>query len=899
MVLASRMTLPIPDEVTGRTQFQPEIAVDQATGTVVLSSRDARGDAANARVATYITASTDGGNTFNTQVYANPSQTAIDAITGQTDILSPMADNQSGGDPQRNTPFGYGTQMGLAVFGGHLYPIWAGNLNQSFLVNGVVTGRPLNILYQPMVITAGPRIINSSMGPITYPVNAATGAVSNVDISVTFDRPVSASSFLPADVQVYYLSPTFSDPPNYVSLPIVSVVPVLSSGNATDGYTQFTVAFNPTPAGADPATYNYTGTYSYLILPDNGNGTAITAPIWSYINGVLRKGDPMDQNSNAIVDQNPLTTPVTSLTPGDVYAAPQPQPVVPVKFGPNPLSILQPPFNQNSLPLIVPGPQVVSTQSLGTSGQTGSGPDNLLVNDTSSTFNETFDRPMQVSSFTPSEVLQIMGPVGPVTGPQSFQSDFTAQTIPAAASTGTSTTPGVLDSTLTIPSYNGTFTVADITVTMSAAFAPDSDLSAVLIAPDGTQVPLFSGVGGTGSNFLNTVFDDAAETSINTGTAPFTGTYQPTGQLSTLDGHAVDMLNSVGQRVAGVWKLQITNVGTGAPGVLDNWSLNITPQITITPVNPVNGAATTFQLGFPMQFLSGTYTVQLSPNILDTFGQPLDTSQSAGLDVLRDQSQGPNTPTATLRYTSGDLPKPIPAPSATAPGSVYSTINVPDDFLVQGDATPSGISGLRVQINLSYPVDPDLSATLYYDMGTPSQVMVPLFSNVGSGTNTANFTNTVFDDQSSTPVAERRRAVLCDVQPADAAVRVRESERPGGLDAGDPECDDGKWRKRRRRYLQQLVAELPEAAADYGPGCVGQRQCHRELPHLHSGSGRCAVGPGLDAGRAGGRQRHHRSILAETGPAGSARWRSTPPTLRAIRFMSPAPAAASGRRRTS
>ena len=119
--------------ISGRTQFQPEIAVDQATGTLVLSWRDARDDAANARVATYITTSIDGGKTFSPQTYANPSQTATDAITGQTDVLGPVADNQSAGNAQADTTFGYGDQMGLAVFDGQVFPVWAGNFNQSYL----------------------------------------------------------------------------------------------------------------------------------------------------------------------------------------------------------------------------------------------------------------------------------------------------------------------------------------------------------------------------------------------------------------------------------------------------------------------------------------------------------------------------------------------------------------------------------------------------------------------------------------------------------------------------------------------------------------------------------------------------------------------------------------------
>ncbi len=118
--------------------------------------------------------------------------------------------------------------------------------------------------------------------------------------------------------------------------------------------------------------------------------------------------------------------------------------------------------------------------------------------------------------------------------------------------------------------------------------------------------------------------------------------------------------------------------------------------------------------------------------------------------MLRDQGQ--NGPTTTVLYNAADLPKAIPAPSGTTAGQVTSTIVVPDNFIVQGDTTTSGVSGLRVQINLTYPTDPDLSATLHYDYGTSQPGSVPLFSGVGSGTNTANFTNTVFDDNAGTPI---------------------------------------------------------------------------------------------------------------------------------------------------
>ena len=61
----------------------------------------------------------------------------------------------------------------------------------------------------------------------------------------------------------------------------------------------------------------------------------------------------------------------------------------------------------------------------------GSGSDNLITNGTTSTLDVTFDRPMQVSTFTPSQVLQIMGPTGAISGPQFFSEGSVDQQIPS------------------------------------------------------------------------------------------------------------------------------------------------------------------------------------------------------------------------------------------------------------------------------------------------------------------------------------------------------------------------------------------------------------------------------------------------------------------------------------
>ena len=65
----------------------------------------------------------------------------------------------------------------------------------------------------------------------------------------------------------------------------------------------------------------------------------------------------MDQNADGTPDQNPLTNPFTGLTPGDLYVAPMPAPTSAFTF--NSTNILTPPFDQNTLPLVVPGPYVI------------------------------------------------------------------------------------------------------------------------------------------------------------------------------------------------------------------------------------------------------------------------------------------------------------------------------------------------------------------------------------------------------------------------------------------------------------------------------------------------------------------------------------------------------------
>ena len=152
-----------------------------------------------------------------------------------------------------------------------------------------------------MVIAAGPRIVNSTMGPI--PLSEAESG--QVSFTVTFDRPIDppasrTATFTTTDVQVFYHDTTDGDPS--VPLQVLSVTPVASTGVGPDdkfGYTEFTVTFNPMrSAGGSPSGItNFTGTYSYLVVPDDGNGNPIESPIRS---SVISPGRPAGHRSRAV-----------------------------------------------------------------------------------------------------------------------------------------------------------------------------------------------------------------------------------------------------------------------------------------------------------------------------------------------------------------------------------------------------------------------------------------------------------------------------------------------------------------------------------------------------------------------------------------------------------------------
>lgn len=143
-----------------------------------------------------------------------------------------------------------------------------------------------------------------------------------------------------------------------------------------------------------------------------------------------------------------------------------------------------------------------------------------------------------------------------------------AYSIPDATPSGTvgaNPIPGVVTSDVVISSD---YSISSLKIRTNLTHPTLSNLKIELISPSGTPFILFDGNGFAGDNLVNTVFDDMATQSVAQGTAPFTGSYRPITALSALSGTSSK----------GTWQLKVTDSIVGDSGILQNWSLEITPR---------------------------------------------------------------------------------------------------------------------------------------------------------------------------------------------------------------------------------------------------------------------------------------------------------------------------------
>jgi subtilisin-like proprotein convertase family protein len=786
--------------------FEPAIAVDQTTGTLVMSFLDTRNDPARARYATYLATSIDGGNSFAPETFVNQATKATDVITGNNVTLEPIPDNVSTGNANRDKTFGMGFHQALAVNAGHVYPIWAGNFNGNNLLYGAtsVERSKTDILMARVEIAAGPRIVSGTMGPVqsqtvdgfTFNNQTTTDGLPLVTgFAVSFDRPVDPTTFTASAVTVFYrdtVTPV-SQQGTLVTVnnPVALGTPSFVQGSLPPTVNSF--AGDPSLAGKDGFYNGFTLTFTSGV--NNGQTRTVTAYIgpsnlftfstpWSVAPSA---GDTFTvQNAHSSMDFFvPFQTPQTGRGTYSYSVGPTIKDAI-----------------RTQQVVVTPGlPQQFNTAII-----------NQSIPDTG-----TIDNTITVSAFPPNAIVTNVRVTVNITHTQD----------------------------------------ADLTLTL---IAPDGTPVTLVAQPGSPTDP-------TNQNFTNTTFADGFP-SINSTTAPYTGIFSPVQALSNFIGKSpngiwtleVNDCCPLDAGTLGNWSLRITPgfnngltpingnlmdqngnavtgegasstssgdifaiptpinhppfqlpysqdtlpiivpgphiVNTFVPGqpvTSDNLVLNgtnnaidvvfdrdmdpstfttanasleilrmmgpagqITGPFTITP-NP-NGTdpdpmhPRTFRIGFPTQQLSGTYTVTLAPVIRakaqpgQTVGDLLDTNLNAGLDVLRGIAVNPAA--ASITPVSHSYAGP---PVTIAPGK---SISVPINFGPENFVITSGNGSLlqstSVQLNITYPNDPDLELFLVAPDGTT----VKLFSNFGASLPPphANFTNTVFNDNASTPI---------------------------------------------------------------------------------------------------------------------------------------------------
>jgi subtilisin-like proprotein convertase family protein len=658
--------------IAGRPQFNPSAAVDPATGTLALSWYDARHDASRSRAATYVATSNDGGANLTGQGFVNRHQAPIDLVTGQAVNLGPIPDNQSAGGGLREGTYGFGARGGLAAFGGRVYAMYSSNENGGPSGNDTLDARLSRVGY-----AAGPRVLSGTSGIVgdvaPNNVDAADGSPVLRGFDVTFDRRVDPATFTADDVQVRFLSADGAtaatlDPATFTVTPL--------DANAL-GATRFRVGIPPQTAP---------GTYRYSVGPDVRDRIRVR-------NGaVARDGNVMDQDG----DGNSADTGAAEAQ--DTFAQPQSRTGVPFAA----------PYVTDSRPLILPGPYVVDTSLPGYAATS----DNLALNGSVSALDLTFDRDMQANTFTPEDIIRITGPAGDITAALRFTSNDRNRPL---VDGGTTTSFLVVDQI-------GAFTIADLQVRLDLNHPRLADLAVSLIAPDGTIVPLVA-TGTAGANFAGTTFADSAARTLAQGLPPYAGLYRPASPLSPLNG----------KDARGTWTLRVVDSVAGSTGTLVGWAVTARPRVnfTVTPVNPIGGVARTFRVGFPAQQLSGTYTVEVRPDILDAAnGVAVDTDRDAGVDALN----GVADTTQDVTVPATQVPVVIPANS-----TISSSVTVGDSFLIRD---------LDLLLNITHPNDPDLEAYLVAPGAGVggADIRVRLFANVGTTGTRANFDNTIFDD---------------------------------------------------------------------------------------------------------------------------------------------------------
>jgi filamentous hemagglutinin family protein len=166
--------------------------------------------------------------------------------------------------------------------------------------------------------------------------------------------------------------------------------------------------------------------------------------------------------------------------------------------------------------------------------------------------------------------------------------------------------------------------ISDLDVRFSAEHTWNSDLTVFLESPQGTKLSLFTGVGGDGDNFQDTLLNDEAPTSINQGETSFDGSFKPLGSLAGFDGE-----NSNGD-----WTLTVTDTALADDGRLFQAG-------ETAPWGTATGTQLIFELGTtqpnnPVARNSGSLTLNATNGNISTGNLNTANDFGAGGEIILD-----------------------------------------------------------------------------------------------------------------------------------------------------------------------------------------------------------------------------------------------------------------------
>lgn len=722
-----------------RAQFSPTVGVDNATGTLVISWYDGRHDAARTRVARYITTSIDGGLTLSPQTYANDAAAPVDAITRQAAVLGPVPENMGPQNPTRNLIFSFGDRQGMIVSEGRAILAWSGN--------GNVSGSS-DLLLARVALPIGPRIVESTMGPVRRTVNnneytalrladaapltynntfSATGIRQLDGFTVTFDRFVDIGTFTIDDVIVLYRSPSTAIGQPGEQVPVLAITPLFDERLAQEdarfgidpsGQRTWCQTGHNFECGAKKflitiAPQSRTGTYSYSVGPgirDRIRGSGFVLPggptnTFTPPPGELNKPVPTNGtggSGNPGDDITTSTVTVTGFAPGLVVSR------VEVLLDSLPHTYV----SDLVITLISPsGRRVVLSNQRGAGGQNYT---NLIFADGGVNGPISGWAPPDQGEYSPDELLSAFLFEPPNGNWRLEINDVAPQDVGIIESwrleVTASTLQGIFrDGNWMDQNGDGQRVELEGQLSITDAYAAPRPLNGTpFVAPyDLTTLPLLipgpfvfsSNIPGRAPSQDNLLVD--------TGTPWF------------------DIVFDRNMDPASITPEQILRM-QGHQGVING-------PFTITQID-----ARTFRLNFPTQTLAGTYQFTFGPGVRSVAGENLDTNFNAGLSTLR--GFDPNGTTVVQTYDTAGPGVQIDANKTVSMPLVIPNL-APDTFLVQG---------VTLRLNISFPSNEaeNLIGTLVHPDGT----RVLLFDILREGLDTQDaFPDTVLDDTIDPP----------------------------------------------------------------------------------------------------------------------------------------------------